>query len=118
MGQTVSWITDGGCWKVSIGVPVKKVSIKFLQIGAAPRDPAILSIGELSLLPTQTPTTRLGVYPIVSASRKSSVVPVFTAAGLEMVSALPNSSALVLLSERIEDMIKAVPSVILLLYFC
>ena len=52
---------DGGCRKDSSGLFLKKFSIRSLQIGAAPTDPAILSIAVLSLFPTHTPTTTLGV---------------------------------------------------------
>src|SRR5205814_1429542 len=91
-----------GVTKSSTGVSFKNSSIKLLQIGAAPKDPATPSIGLLSLFPTHTPTARCGVYPIVHASLKSSVVPVLTAATRERVSAFPNSSARAALSERIE----------------
>ncbi len=74
------------------------------QTGAAPDAPATLDIGELSLLPIQTPTAICGVYPIVSASRLSSVVPVLTAAARDRVSEPPNVSARALGSERIDQM--------------
>lgn len=59
--QNAALIIDGGWMNDSSGLPRKNSSISDLQIGAAPTDPAILSIGVLSLLPTHTPTTILGV---------------------------------------------------------
>src|SRR6185436_17046006 len=43
----------------------------------APVTPETLIIGELSVLPTHTPTTISEVKPIVQLSRKSLVVPFF-----------------------------------------
>src|SRR3989344_5431078 len=59
--QTGVLISPDGAVNRSIDVPRNAFSMRSLQIGAAPRLPAMLSIGVLSLLPTQTPTTRLGV---------------------------------------------------------
>lgn len=53
--------TDDGWIKGWRMVPAKNRSMSCRQIGAAPKDPATLSIGELSLLPTHTPTTSPGV---------------------------------------------------------
>lgn len=50
-----------GLWNCSVGSPCKNLFISKRQIGAAPIEPAILSIGVLSLLPTQTPIVKLGV---------------------------------------------------------
>lgn len=58
--------------------------MKSCQMGAAPETPLM---GELSALPAKTPTTRSGVWP------RQSVVPVFTAAGRESLSALPSPKA-------------------------
>lgn len=69
MRQGWTFTMDAGLINGSRAVPARNRSIRSLQIGAAPKDPATLSISELSLLPTQTPITRLGVYPIVNASR-------------------------------------------------
>src|SRR3989344_2830180 len=66
--QSLIFLILAGGVKESRGLPIRNRSINCLQIGAAPNDPAIESIGALSLLPTHTPTTRLGVYPMVSAS--------------------------------------------------
>src|SRR3989344_2378527 len=49
------------------------------HIGAVMKPAIDLTIGELSLLPAQTPNAIDGVYPITHASRVSSVVPVLTA---------------------------------------
>src|SRR5690606_41956634 len=56
-------------------------SITARQIGPAPVTPVTLSMGELSVLPTHTPTAISVVKPIVQLSRKSLVVPVFAPAG-------------------------------------
>ncbi len=62
-----SWNSIGGLVSpgrskiCSIWGLAKTPSMKLCQIGPAPRDPAIFAIVALSLLPTQTPTTRSGV---------------------------------------------------------
>ena len=69
-------------------------------------------MGVLSLLPTQTPTTTVGVHPIVQLSRLSLVVPVFT--DIVFPSTLirllgPKVISLALGSDKILEIIKASP---------
>ena len=67
-GHVSSSIIEAGFRNDSSGLPLKKFSMSERQIGAAPREPATLSIGVASLFPTHTPITILGVYPTVNAS--------------------------------------------------
>ena len=65
---SICWIPAGRAnWRA--GWPASAFSIKLCQIGDAPLDPATCSISVLSALPTHTPTTSSGVYPMVHASR-------------------------------------------------
>src|SRR5690606_5445176 len=78
--QTVTRTTPSGGANVARGNPSVAAVITSRQIGAAPSTPEMFTIGRWSGFPTQTPTTRSGVNPIVQLSRNSLLVPVFTAA--------------------------------------
>ena len=60
-------------------------------------------------MPTHTPVTRSGVYPMVQLSRKSFVVPVFAATwkGRFRSELRPNIQERASLSERIDEIRKA-----------
>ncbi len=60
----------GGCQKGFGGklYAARAVNMNLCQIGAAPVTPVVLTICELSALPTQTPVTMSGVYPTVQLS--------------------------------------------------
>src|SRR5438876_7091646 len=72
----------------------------------------MLFIAELSLFPTQTPTTYDGVYPNVQLSRKSFVVPVFADTvcfGITNSELGPKSINRAPLSDKIFEIIYAIP---------
>lgn len=73
-------VTLDGLLKLKGLVPSKSICMILFQIGAAPVTPDVKRgfSGELSGLPTQTPTTYFGVYPKVQLSFILSEVPVLT----------------------------------------
>ena len=77
--------------------------------GPAPETPDTPFIGELSMLPTQTPTVNSGVKPTVQLSRKSELVPVLQAEvkGSRRGDAIPNAGLRAALSLKISAMKKA-----------
>src|SRR5262249_36179764 len=100
-----------------LALPPSTVFMYVRQIGAA-TSAACAVIGVLSLLPTHTPATMSCVKPSVQASRKFSVVPVFTPTCTHPVAwllpqlffkvrSLPNSYCLALLSDSMSDIIEA-----------
>src|SRR5690606_18150409 len=90
-------------------VPASAWLMVLIQIGPAIPEPPFL-MGVLSLFPTHIPSANCGVYPIVHASRCSSVVPVLTAAVRPgSVRDDPKTGALAALSDNILD-IRYAPS--------
>src|SRR5260370_14502299 len=68
--------------------------MKRVQPSTGKPPPVAFLVGELSSLPSQTPVTRLAVYPMNQASRKSWLVPVLPAAiqpGISALRAVPLS---------------------------
>src|SRR3989339_1779117 len=63
------------------------------KIGPAPVTPEVSRMGELSALPTHTPTMRSGVKPTVQLSREFLVVPVLAATGKSKVSGPPSPNS-------------------------
>ena len=109
--STSAVTTPSGLVNSTGSKPFKLSSNILLHIGDAPETPdATLSIGELSLFPTQTPTDLCGLPPIVQLSLLSFVVPVLTAICLPETfnnEFGPNASVRAELSDKIFEIIYA-----------